>query len=135
MNNFFMCTSNFKHYIALIFKKFSPLLAILLIILVVQWFYSGRNINYCEKPYQDRDQRISGYRIVMFSTNSCHYCYKAREYLSRQGVTFCEYDVSEAGENRQAFYSLTGSAVPLIQVGDVIIHGFDKAALQELLQL
>ena len=75
--------------------------------------------------------------IVMFTTESCPYCKKAKTYLASQGVSWCERDIEWSDEDAQLFRELGGKGTPLTIIGSSIIGGFQneyrfKAALEKL---
>jgi len=71
--------------------------------------------------------------VVMYSTQWCPYCQKAREYFKRHAVNYVEYDIEASVENRAKFQALGGTGVPLITVGDRRMSGFSPRAFNELL--
>ena len=62
--------------------------------------------------------------IIMFTTESCPYCKKAKTYLASQGVSWCERDIEWSQEDAQLFKKLGGVGTPLTIIGDVVIGGF-----------
>lgn len=62
--------------------------------------------------------------IIMFTTESCPYCKKAKTYLASQGVSWCERDIEWSDDDRQLFIKLGGVGTPLTVIGDVVIGGF-----------
>ena len=73
--------------------------------------------------------------VTVYSTKSCPWCIKVKEYLDSFNVVYQSIDV---GANREAAMEMvqkTGQrGVPVILVGDTIIVGFDKHALDEALK-
>lgn len=65
-------------------------------------------------------------RLVMFSTQWCGYCKKARRYFRNQGIPFTEKDI-EASEQARAEYEKLGGTggVPLIVQGRRTMTGFN----------
>lgn len=75
--------------------------------------------------------------IIMFTTESCPYCKKAKTYLASQGASWCERDIEWSEEDAQLFKELGGKGTPLTIIGSSIIGGFQnehrfKAALKKL---
>ena len=75
--------------------------------------------------------------IVMFTTESCPYCKKAKTYLASQGVSWCERDIEWSDEDAQLYKELGGKGTPLTIIGSSVIGGFQneyrfKAALENL---
>ncbi len=73
--------------------------------------------------------------IIMFTTESCPYCKKAKTYLASKGVQWCERDIEWSDEDAQLFKQLGGKGTPLTIIGNQVIGGFvakrfDKALVQ-----
>lgn len=72
--------------------------------------------------------------IKVYSTPTCPYCMKAKEYLSSKGVAFQNLDVSQNQAALEEMVKTTGQmGVPVIVVDGEAIVGFDKARLDSLL--
>jgi len=81
--------------------------------------------------------RLAPSRVVMFATDWCPYCAKAREVFREQGVRFTEINVERDAEGaRFQAEQLRANGVPTIVIGNRLIHGFDEgqilAGLKEL---
>lgn len=76
---------------------------------------------------------LTGEPVVMFSTHSCGYCKKARQFLDQRGVAYQELFIDESELAYEHFKSLGGRGVPLIVVQDELIEGYNPAALSEAL--
>ena len=67
--------------------------------------------------------------IVMYTTNWCFYCERARRLLRSKGATFEEIDVESAAEKRAKMISRSGRrTVPQIFIGDHHVGGSDDLA-------
>lgn len=74
--------------------------------------------------------------VKVYSTNSCPWCVKAKQYLKSKNVNFNEINVSEDMEGRQEMVSLSGQmGVPVLNIDGSVIVGFDKAAIDSALKL
>lgn len=59
---------------------------------------------------------------------------RTKEYLSRKGITYVDYDVSSDREKTLEMKQKSGQlGVPVILVDDELIVGFNKSKLDELL--
>ena len=64
--------------------------------------------------------------IVMYTTNWCPYCERARRLLRSKGASFEEIDVESASEKRAEMQSRSGRrTVPQIFIGDTHVGGCD----------
>ncbi len=74
--------------------------------------------------------------VKVYSTQSCIWCRKVKDYLSEKGVSFETVDVGADREAARKMVNATGQmGVPVIDVDGRYIVGFDKAALDEALGL
>jgi glutaredoxin 3 len=67
--------------------------------------------------------------IVMYTTNWCPYCERARRLFKAKGAEFDEIDVESAPEKRAEMLSRSGRrTVPQIFIGDQHVGGSDDLA-------
>ena len=65
-------------------------------------------------------------RVVMYATDWCPYCSRARQLLSRKGVAFEEIDIEMSPEARARMRARSGrTSVPQIFIGDTHVGGCD----------
>ncbi len=66
-------------------------------------------------------------RVVMYATDWCPYCARARRLLEQKGVPFEEIDVEARPEARAEMTARSGgrSTVPQIFIGDTHVGGSD----------
>lgn len=71
--------------------------------------------------------------ITVFTTKTCAYCKMVKQYLTLKGREFQEVDLSDNPEKRQELISKTGAVtVPIVQVGEEFIVGWDRQRMAEL---
>lgn len=74
--------------------------------------------------------------VTIYSTPVCHFCEAAKNFFTENNVTYVEYDVAADADKRQEMIDMTGQmGVPVIQVGDDVVIGFDEAKVKELLKI
>ena len=67
--------------------------------------------------------------VVVYSTNSCGYCVRAKALLGKLGIKFEEVDVSNDSAKREWLIQTTGRrTVPQIFIKGESIGGFDELA-------
>lgn len=72
--------------------------------------------------------------IKVYSTNSCPWCVKAKNYLKSINVEFEDLNVSEDMEAREEMIAKSKQmGVPVLDVNGHIIIGFDKPAIDKAL--
>jgi glutaredoxin 3 len=66
-------------------------------------------------------------RVIMYTTNWCSYCERARKLLTRKNVPFEEIDVDGAPERRAEMIERSGRrTVPQIFIGATHVGGSDE---------
>lgn len=71
--------------------------------------------------------------ITVFTTNTCAYCKMVKQYLTLKGKEFNTVNLDENPEKRQELFEKTGaSTVPITQVGDDFIIGWNRQRLAEV---
>lgn len=70
--------------------------------------------------------------IQVFTTPTCPYCTKVKQWLEENGYDYEEYDVSENREKAREMIERTGQrGVPQTFIGDQEIIGFRPDKIQE----
>ncbi len=73
-------------------------------------------------------------KVVIYSTPTCPYCKRAKEYLSRKGISYTDIDVAEDKEKTKEMIQKSGQmSVPVIIIHDEIVVGFNQVLLDKLL--
>lgn len=74
--------------------------------------------------------------VTIYSTPVCHYCNNAKEFFKENNIEYTEHDVASNAEKREEMVEMTGQmGVPVIQIGNDVVIGFDEPKLKELLDL
>jgi len=74
--------------------------------------------------------------VIIYSTPSCHFCHMAKDFFKEKNVAFTDYDVAIDTAKRAEMVEKSGQmGVPVIQIGDNLIVGFNKPKIVELLGL
>jgi glutaredoxin 3 len=73
-------------------------------------------------------------QVTIYSTPVCHFCQTAKVFFKENDVTYTEIDVAADAEKRQEMIDMTGQmGVPVIQIGQDVVIGFDEDKVKELL--
>lgn len=73
---------------------------------------------------------------TVYSTPTCPFCMQLKAYLEEKEVDFEDIDVSSDQEKAQEMIKKSGQmGVPVLEVGDEVIVGFDKKKVDALLKL
>ncbi len=72
--------------------------------------------------------------IRMFTTPTCLWCVKAKEFFKKRKISYVVLDVIEDNKARQEMISKTGQVgVPVIDIDGKFIVGFDQEEIEKLL--
>jgi glutaredoxin-like YruB-family protein len=72
--------------------------------------------------------------VYIYSTPTCVYCRKVKEYFRERDVRFVEYDVAaDARKGEEMVHKSRQAGVPVIDFNGSIVVGFDKRRLDELI--
>lgn len=73
-------------------------------------------------------------KITVYSTTTCPFCIRAKQFLKDNNIAFEEIDVAENHEKAQQMIKKSGQmGVPVIEIDGEIIVGFDKDKIKEAL--
>lgn len=74
--------------------------------------------------------------VIVFSTPTCSWCRKVKDYLKQNGQNFKEIDVSkDLAAQRDMIRKSGQQGVPQVWVNNVAVVGFDRDKLDRLLNL
>lgn len=74
--------------------------------------------------------------VKVYSTPTCPYCKKVKQFLSENNVQFEDIDVSTNQVAAQEMVNRSGQmGVPVLDINGQIVVGFDKGKIKRLLDL
>ncbi len=74
-------------------------------------------------------------KVKVYSTSTCPWCIKAKEFFKEKGIEAEEIDVGANQEAAQEMMEKSGQmGVPVIDIDGKIIVGFDQAAIEEAMK-
>lgn len=77
-----------------------------------------------------------GKQVKVYSTPTCPYCIRAKQFLRDNNIVFTDIDVSSNEQAAQDMIERSGQmGVPVLDIDGEIIVGFDKAGIQKALGL
>ena len=86
------------------------------------------------RPAEARPGRT--HRVLVFTTPTCPWCIRAKQYLRRRHVPFREVDVSRDAAAARDLVRRTGQmGVPVVEIDGRPVVGFDKRQIDRLLGL
>lgn len=73
-------------------------------------------------------------QVTIYSASWCAFCHMAKNYLNSLGVAYKDIDVDSEPGAAQALVQKTGQAgIPVLEIGDTTILGFDKPRIDAAL--
>lgn len=77
---------------------------------------------------------MAGKKVIVYSTPTCPYCKRVKDYLTQKGVAFSDYNVASDREKAKEMIDKSKQmGVPVIVVGDDVVVGFNQTKLDSLL--
>ena len=89
-------------------------------------------INTYESVSYDTSIFNTGKKVVMYSTDWCAYCKKAKKYFVSKGIPFTEYDIEKNSEARKQYKQMGATGVPVILVGNKRMNGFSEEGFEKI---
>lgn len=91
--------------------------------------YLSTTVSAQTKSYGDID-------VIMYVTNWCPHCKKAKEYLEGLGVSLVVYDIDADKAKKAEMLEKSGGSqgVPLIDVEGIIIKGNNQTAIKKAVE-
>jgi len=75
-------------------------------------------------------------KITIYSTSTCPFCIRAKQFLKDNKIAFEDIDVAENHEKAQEMIKKSGQmGVPVLEIDGEIIVGFDKEKIKEILDI
>jgi len=74
-------------------------------------------------------------QIKIYSTPGCSWCRVAKNFLKERGFEYEEIDVSDPVKAEEMIQKTGQMGVPVIEIDDQFIIGFDKDRIMELLKI
>jgi|TARA_Y100000031_G_C8059277_1_gene309847 glutaredoxin-like YruB-family protein len=74
-------------------------------------------------------------RVIVYSTKTCPWCAKTKEFLKVNKVSFTTKDVGSSTKNAQEMFKKSGQqGVPVTEINGKIIIGFNEGKLKSALK-
>ena len=73
--------------------------------------------------------------IKIYSTPACPFCQMAKDFFAEKGLAYEEFNVTIDEKARDEMIQKTGQlGVPVIEINEKFIIGFNRAEIEELLK-
>ena len=70
--------------------------------------------------------------VIMYSTDWCGYCKKAKKYFKANRIHFKDYDIEKSQMAYRRYKKLGKNGVPVIVVGNKVMSGFSEAGFNNI---
>ncbi len=75
-------------------------------------------------------------KVFIYSTPTCPFCRKTKQFLQDNNIEFTDYDVSSDHAKAEEMVQKSGQmGVPVLDIEGEIVVGFDKEKIEKLLDL
>jgi glutaredoxin 3 len=75
-------------------------------------------------------------KVTLYTTPTCTWCARMKEFFKQHNVKYEEVDVKTDLKARESMIKKSGQmGVPVVEIGDTIIVGFNEPALKKVLKL
>lgn len=72
--------------------------------------------------------------ITIYSTPTCPFCIMAKNFFKKNNIAYTEKNVAADQEAAQEMIKISGQmGVPVIEIGEEIIIGFDEQKIKKIL--
>ena len=72
--------------------------------------------------------------MVVYSTPTCPYCKRTKDYLSRKGISYTDINVAENRDAAKEMIQKSGQmGVPVLIINGEVVVGFNQTLLDKLL--
>lgn len=79
-------------------------------------------------------EQTTNKHVEIYSTDSCHFCHMAKEWMTEKNIPFTDYNVGVDQEKRKEMVEMTGQlGVPVIKIGNDVMVGFNQEKMAQLL--
>ncbi|HUC95566.1 MAG TPA: glutaredoxin domain-containing protein [Candidatus Saccharimonadia bacterium] len=73
--------------------------------------------------------------VTIYSASWCAFCHQAKAYLDKLGVTYTDKDIEKDPKAAEESVKKSNQmGIPVIDIGDTIIVGFDKPKIDSALK-
>jgi glutaredoxin 3 len=74
-------------------------------------------------------------QVKIYTTPTCPWCKKAKDFMKKKKISFKEIDVSSDQDAQKEMIDLSGqNGVPVLDIKGTVLVGFDEEAIQKALK-
>lgn len=68
-------------------------------------------------------------QVILYATEWCGYCKKARELMAKHDISYYEYDIEKSREGREQYERLGGRGIPVLLINGEVIKGYNPSKI------
>ena len=88
------------------------------------------------QPLQVLNKRDKMKKVKVYSTSTCYFCVKLKEFLHQHKIPFENFDINEDKKAAMEMIKKTNqTGVPVVEIGKEIIIGFDQDRIKKALKI
>lgn len=87
------------------------------------------------RPMEARNTEMHTNEVVLYATEWCGYCRKARDFFKENNIAYTEYDIEKSSEAKNNYDQLKGKGIPLVVINGKIIDGYNPGLMAKLLNI
>ena len=72
--------------------------------------------------------------VILYSTEWCGYCDKARNLMARYNIPYSERDIEKSEEARLEHKKIGGRGVPVLLINGQMVNGYNRSRILELVE-
>jgi mycoredoxin len=76
--------------------------------------------------------KAHGGDVILYATQWCGYCKKARSLLNENNTPFYEYDIETSEEGKKQHKTLGGKGIPVLLINGEVLKGYNPSKILEL---
>lgn len=81
------------------------------------------------------ENTVKAKNVVVYSTPTCPWCRRVKEYLTSKGIAYTDYNVAQDRDKAKEMIDKSGQmGVPVITVDGQVVVGFNQGMLDGLLK-
>jgi mycoredoxin len=104
---------------------------IVLVVLALLVFQNWDVISATLNPPPDYALEHNG-RVILYATDWCGYCAKARKLMSKNKIEYFEYDIEKSQEGKDQYDKLGGKGIPVLLINGEVVKGYNPAKILKL---
>ena len=117
--------------------------AVIILLIIVQTQFMSVERTYCEGEVAVPGQQVSqagtlnmkdAPDVLMLGAAWCPACKAATRFFVKNNINYCEYDMEINDIGARLYQEVNGRGVPILFIGEHLIHGFSEAAVTSTLQ-